>query len=184
MLVDHVPPLKRTDDVGNYTEIEEWIQGGRVDLGFLRLPTLPGFDTISLEKDKLMVIMAETHPLTACELVPVAELCKYPFMLLEKGAKAEVSEIFERAGLEPNVFFTTWDDYAIMSMVENGLGISILPQLILKRVPYRIISKEIDVPAFRQIGLALRDKETASEAVKRFLGYLSYKDIRPVEASM
>ena len=54
-------------------------------------------------------------------------------MLLEKGAKAEVSEIFERCNLTPKVRFTTWDDYAIMSMVESGLGISILPRLILKR---------------------------------------------------
>lgn len=38
--------------------------------------------------------------------------------------------------LTPNVHFTTWDDYAIMSMVEGGLGISMLPQLILKRVSY------------------------------------------------
>jgi DNA-binding transcriptional LysR family regulator len=56
-----------------------------------------------------------------------------------------------------NLVIYTWDDYAIMSMVESGLGISILPQLILKRVPYHIVKKEMDVPAYRSIGLALRD---------------------------
>ena len=96
-------------------------------------------------------------------------------MLLEKGAKAEISEIFERAGLTPRVRFTTWDDYAVMSMVESGLGVSILPQLILKRIPYRIAARELDVPAYRNIGLALRDKKTASLAVKRFLEYLQYR---------
>lgn len=35
--------------------------------------------------------------------------------------------------LTPKVHFTKWDNYAIMSMAENGLGVSILPQLILKR---------------------------------------------------
>lgn len=75
----------------------------------------------------------------------------------------------------PKVHFTTWDDYAIMSMVESGLGISILPQLILKRVPYKIIAKELDVPAYRNIGLALRDKKTASLAVKKFMDYLKYR---------
>ncbi len=103
------------------------------------------------------------------------KLCEEPFMLLEKGAKTEVSEIFETCGLTPNVHFTTWDDYAIMSMVESGLGLSILPQLILKRVPYKIIAKELDVPAYRRIGLALRSRETASLAVKRFLDYLQYR---------
>lgn len=96
-------------------------------------------------------------------------------MLLEKGAKAEVSEIFEKNGLSPRVYFTTWDDYAIMSMVESGLGIAILPELILKRVPYRIITKELTVPAYRNIGLALRDKKTVSLAVKRFIDYLEYR---------
>ncbi|MBQ6852004.1 MAG: LysR family transcriptional regulator [Oscillospiraceae bacterium] len=161
--------------LGDYTEIEEWIHTGRVDCGFLRLPTHPDFETIFLEKDKLMAIIPENHPLKDCDSFPVTALCDEPFMLLEKGAKAEISEIFERNNLTPNVKFTTWDDYAVMSMVESGLGIAILPELILKRVPYKIIAKELDVPAYRNIGLALRDKKTASLAVKRFIEYLQYK---------
>ena len=161
--------------LGDYTEIEEWIHTGRVDCGFLRLPTHPDFETIFLEKDRLMAIIPENHPLKDSDRFPVAALCDEPFMLLEKGAKAEISEIFERNNLTPNVKFTTWDDYAVMSMVESGLGIAILPELILKRVPYRIIAKELDVPAYRNIGLALRDKKTASLAVKRFIEYLQYR---------
>ena len=161
--------------LGDYTEIEEWIHTGRVDCGFLRLPTHPDFETIFLEKDKLMAIIPENHPLKESEKFPVTALCNEPFMLLEKGAKAEISEIFERNNLTPNVKFITWDDYAVMSMVESGLGIAILPELILKRVPYRIIVKELDVPAYRNIGLALRDKKTASLAVKRFIEYLQYR---------
>lgn len=161
--------------LGDYTEIEEWIHTGRVDCGFLRLPTHPDFETIFLEKDKLMAIIPENHPLKDCDKFPVTALCDEPFMLLEKGAKAEISEIFKRNNLTPNVKFTTWDDYAVMSMVESGLGIAILPELILKRVPYKIIAKELDVPAYRNIGLALRDKKTASLAVKRFIDYLQYR---------
>ena len=161
--------------LGDYTEIEKWILEGRVDCGFLRLPTHPELETIFLEKDQLMAIIPEHHHLVTSEKFPVTALCNEPFMLLEKGAKAEVSEIFEKNGLTPKVHFTTWDDYAIMSMVESGLGISILPQLILKRIPYKIIAKELDVPAYRNIGLALRNRKTASLAVKRFMEYLQYR---------
>lgn len=161
--------------LGDYTEIEEWILEGRVDCGFLRLPAHPDLETIFLEQDQLVAIIPENHPLADCEKFPVSALCNEPFMLLEKGAKAEVTEIFEKCNLTPKVHFTTWDDYAIMAMVESGLGISIMPQLILKRTPYKIIAKELDVPAYRKIAFALRSKKNASLAVKRFLEYLKYR---------
>lgn len=161
--------------LGDYTEIENWISEGRVDCGFLRLPAHPDLETYFLEQDKLLVVLPENHALAGCSRFPVKALADYPFMLLEKGAKAEISEIFERCNVTPKIHFTTWDDYAIMSMVESGLGISILPQLILQRVPYKIITKELDVPAFRNIGLALRSKKNSSLAVKRFLEYIEYR---------
>ncbi|MBS7008345.1 LysR family transcriptional regulator [Anaerostipes sp.] len=161
--------------LGDYTEIESWISEGRVDFGFLRLPTLPDLETIFLEQDQLMAVLPEHHPLAGCSRFPMKALCDEPFMLLEKGAKAEISEIFERCQLTPKVQFTTWDDYAIMSMVESGLGISILPKLILQRIPYRIAAKELEQPAYRSIGLAFRDRKGMSLAVKRFLDYLEYR---------
>lgn len=97
-------------------------------------------------------------------------------MLLKKGSKSEISAIFERNHLHPQVNFTILEDYAIMSMVENGLGSSILPELILRRTPYRIVAKELEVPAYRNIGLAMRSKELLPTAAKRFLEYLPYKE--------
>lgn len=158
--------------LGDYAEIEEWILDGRVDCGFLRLPTRREFETIFLEQDRLLAVLPENHALAKLERVPVAALCSEPFMLLEKGGRADAAEIFERCGLLPRVRFTTWDDYAIMSMAESGLGVSILPELILRRVPYRIAVRPLEIPAYRKIGVALRSKKTASLAVKRFLEYL------------
>ena len=60
-------------------------------------------------------------------------------------------------------------------MVEHGLGISILPELILKRIPYRIVAKPLDVPAYREIGLALRNRKNVSLTVKRFLNDWEYQ---------
>ncbi|WP_457982329.1 LysR family transcriptional regulator [Bacillus paralicheniformis] len=163
--------------LGDYTEIESWILNGRVDFGFVRLPSKPDLDTIFVEQDRLLVVMPLNHPLANCGKFPIDNLLNSPFMLLEKGAKAEISEIFEMHQISPQVNFTTWDDYAIMSMVENGLGISILPELILKRIPHKIIAKELEIPAFRNIGIATRDQKSLSLASKEFLEYLSYRNI-------
>lgn len=95
--------------LGDYTEIENWILEGRVDCGFLRLPANAELETSFLEQDKLLVVLPETHPLADCDRFPVNALCDYPFMLLEKGAKAEISEIFEKCNLAPKIHFTTWD---------------------------------------------------------------------------
>jgi DNA-binding transcriptional LysR family regulator len=162
--------------LGDYTEIENWIIEGRVDFGFLRLPTKAEIETIFLEQDRLLVVIPQDHPLVNCERFPIDGLLKSPFMLLEKGAKAEISEIFEKHYISPQVNFTTWDDYAIMAMVENGLGISILPELILQRIPHKIIAKELEVPAFRNIGVAMREQKSLSIASNKFLEYLSYRN--------
>ncbi|MCI8387827.1 MAG: LysR family transcriptional regulator [Clostridiales bacterium] len=158
--------------LGDYSEIEEWIANGRVDCGFLRLPTTPDFETTFLKRDELRIILPKSHPLADVEIFPIESICDYPFILLEHGSKTEVSELFERFSISPRVHFTTWDDYAIMSMVESGLGISILPSLILQRIPYDIVSKKLSVPAYRDIALTLKDKKTASLAVKRFIDYI------------
>lgn len=162
--------------LGDYTEIEAWISNGRVDCGFLRLPTNSEFETIFLEQDRLLAVLPENHYLAENKSVSVADLCNEPFMLLEKGAKSEISEIFEKSGFVPQTHFTTWDDYAIMSMIESGLGISVLPELILKRIPYKVVAKELDTPAYRNIGLAYRSKKTLSLAVKKFIEYLDYRN--------
>lgn len=158
--------------LGDYTEIEKWIIERRVDFGFLRLPTLSQFETMFLAQDELMVVLPEAHPMAEADVFPMAALCKEPFLLLEKDKNIVVSDIFRKNQLKPDIRFTTWDDYAIMSMVEAGLGISILPSLVLQRIPYRIVIKKLEMLAYRKIGIAMPDKRQCSKAVKEFIKYL------------
>lgn len=159
--------------LGDYLEIEQWVLDGRVDCGFLRLLAHAQLQTTFLARDRLLAVLPEGHALAGRERVPLALLAEEPFLLLQKGANDEILQMFRKQGLTPDVRFTTWDDYAIMSMAENGLGVSILPELILRRCPYRIVLRELDPPEWRDIGVAVRSQDDLPLAVERFLGYVS-----------
>ncbi len=108
--------------------------------------------TISLEKDEYVAVLPVGHQLTGKDMLDPRDLEGQPFMLLEYGGKTEVSELLEKNHVKPDIRFTTWDDYAILSMVESGLGIGILPRLILRRIPYRVEIRSLSEPFFREIG--------------------------------
>lgn len=158
--------------LGDYTEIENWILEGRVDFGFLRLPSKANLETVFLEQDRLLVVMPQDHPLAECNKFPINELLNSPFILLEEGMNSDLTSVFNKHHISPQVHFTTCDDSAIISMVESGLGISILPELVLQRIAYQITAKELEVPAYRKIGIAMREQKALSLSVKRFLEYL------------
>ncbi len=79
-----------------------------------------------------------------------------------------MSDLLARFDIHPNVRFTTWEDYAILSMVEKGLGIDILPQMILQRIPYEVEVRPLATPYYREIGLAMKDRKRLSPAEKNF----------------
>ena len=162
--------------LGDYEEVEHWLDEGRVDCGFLRLPTLPKFDTTLLKQDEYKVVLPMGHPLAAKGTVTVEDLNDLPFLLLEHGGKTEVSDLLERAHVRPDIRFTTWEDFAIMAMVEKGMGVSILPGLILQRIPYQIEIRPLQQPYYRPIGLAMKKQAHPTPAVQKFIEYLPSRE--------
>ena len=158
--------------LGDYSEIEGWLCDGRVDCGFLRLPTMPDFETMELVKDEYKVVLPPGHPLAQYETVEIEKLNGMPFLLLEHGGKTEVSDLLERHHVKPDISFTTWEDFAIMAMVERGLGVSILPDMILRRIPYTLEIRPLKVPYYRTIGLAFKDSKNLAPATRKFIEYL------------
>ena len=145
--------------MGDYSEIESWVADGLVDFGFLPYPPQEPREDLAREvvaTDELMAVVPQGHELAAREAISLAELAAEPFILLERGSDNEISPLFETAGLSLSVCLSTWDDYAIMSMVENDLGVSILPNLILTRCPYRIERRPLDPPVTRDLAAVYR----------------------------
>ena len=142
----------------------------------MRLPTRPAFAALSLKQDEYKVVLPKGHPLAKCAAIEPRSLDGQPFLLLEHGGKTEVSDLLARFGVHPNVRFTTWEDYAILSMVEKGLGVGVLPQMILQRIPYEVEVRPLTTPYYREIGLAMKDPARLSPAAKKFLEYLPLRE--------
>ncbi len=158
--------------IGGYAELGQWVHEGTVDCAFTNLIYSDELDCIPLEEDRYLAVLPKGHELARLGTVPIASLCSEPFMLLENAASRDVSELFERNGLKPRVHFTTWEDYAIMSMVESGFGVGMLPELILRRIVYDIEIRPTDKTVTRSLGVILRDRRSAPSAVKKFLEYV------------
>lgn len=97
-------------------------------------------------------------------------------MLLEHGGKTEVSDLLGSYHVRPDIRFTTWEDFAIMAMAEKGMGISILPDLILKRVPYKIEIRPLEEPYYRSVGLAMKSRKNLTPAIQKFIEYLPLRE--------
>ena len=159
--------------VGSYKEIEEKIKLHELDCAFLPIPTFdPELQYIYLKSDAFKLVVPKGHPLTKYEIVPHKELNNYPFILIEEKGDSEVTKFLEDHNLHPNLFLSTWDDYVTMSMVESGLGISLMSTTILINCPFKIEIKEMDVPFDRKIGFVYSRTTSVSKALERFMDYL------------
>ena len=86
--------------LGDYTEIEDWIAQGRVDCGFLRLPTRPDFDTIPLGRDRLLAILPQNHPLTQYDR-PLPPWRRNPSCCWKRGPRPRSPRCSSATGSSP-----------------------------------------------------------------------------------
>lgn len=154
---------------GDYTSIQEWIKTGAIDFGFVNPKAVSGMETTVLKEGSMLAVLPEKHPLAEKEVVPLETLAAEPFILLEEGHYYEPLEAFKSIGVSPNIKYTIHDDYAIMTMVEAGLGVSILAELILHRTNYQIVLRPTDPPISRTIAIGYRDKNSLPMASRRFI---------------
>lgn len=154
---------------GDYTSIQDWIKTGVIDFGFVNPKAVSGIETLALKEGEMLAVLPEGHPLAAVETVPLAALANEPFILLEEGHYYEPLEAFREAGVTPNIKYTIHDDYAIMTMVEAGLGVSILAELILHRTHYRLALRKTEPPITRTIAIGYKNQASLSMASRRFI---------------
>ncbi|MFR5091906.1 MAG: LysR family transcriptional regulator substrate-binding protein [Adlercreutzia equolifaciens] len=144
--------------VGDYTEIEEWIADGTVDCGFVLLPLRTDARLIARasEEDEFLAVLPRDHELAGAGVFPVERLAEFPLLSPASESDDELLEFLIRWGVRPTTRLTSWDDRAILSMVEYGMGVSVLSRLMLRGLSQNVVTLPLSDPVFRTIGVAYR----------------------------
>ena len=157
---------------GDYHDVEQWLEEGAVDLGFVSLPTRAPGKVTPLMEDRLLVILPKDHPLASLDSFPIGYARQETFISLLESSDHDLRRALDAEGIRPHIRFITKDDYAIIAMVEQGLGIAIMPELLLQGRRDNIAALELKPQASRTIALAVTESGRQSPATRLFADYV------------
>lgn len=158
---------------GDNNSIPEWIRTSEIDFGFVNLDVLlSASETRFIKEREYRAVLPLCHPLANAPYVTLEDLAKDPFLVIEEGSLSKPLEAFRQAGLEPSVRLRVHDDYSILSMVETGIGVSILPELVLRKTNYKVAIRPLHPVVTRKIGLVAKGNNELPIASKYFIDFL------------
>ena len=156
----------------SYVEIESNIRHGKVDCGFVRLPTVHDLQVHFLMRDELVAVLPPEHPLAEAPVFPVEQLADAPFIRLREKEDLEVSNFLDRIPYAPDFCYEVSSDHTALSMVEQGLGITITHSLIAKNPRYRVVCKRFDREQCRDIAIATAKNARLAGSTKLFVDHV------------
>lgn len=158
-------------DEGNEQEIADWISSHKVDIGFTSFQERQTCEFIPVYKDPMLAVMPENHPFTKYEKIPIEWFENTPFIVSEYTHVNEVHQLLKASHVKPDIKYIMSNDFSILSMIEHNLGLSILPELIIKDRNYRFEARPLSPSASRTLGIAAISLENLSPAAKTFTKY-------------
>lgn len=157
---------------GDYTNISQWIKEGRIDFGFLSPDAVSGLQILPLYKDEMVAVLPEHHPLALKSVVSLKELAVCPNILLDEGELSVPMNAYEKLGLEPDIQYRVYDDYSIMTMIEQELGVSILYRTVVQGLKRSCAIRPLVETVERTVAVACRNKSTLPMASRYFLDFI------------
>lgn len=146
---------------------------GNCDFAFTESCNFPKLKYVPLIKEDNMAVLPKGHRLSKYDVIPLEELLKEPFLLNNFSEKeAPLLAFIESKGLLAKVILRIEDNTAIMEMVERGVGVSILPQMVLDDERFQIDIRRTDPMTSRSIYLAYMNKRVMPLAAVRFMEYV------------
>ncbi len=148
-----------------YTLLSE----GKMDVIFVSRQEPGPYDWVHLKDDAMYAVLPRDYPCESYASFPLREFDGKDFLMPAQGFDKDILRIFDREGVRANVQPTVLDDAAVVSMVEHGLGISMMTELTLKGRTDRVLTLPVEPAASRELGLAVRSLAEAPEMVQKFI---------------
>ncbi len=155
---------------GSTMQLEIWLGEGRVDLCMFSLFHDRNLEGFEIMQDPFYAVLPKDHPLAKLDVVPLSLLAKEPFIMYktEGGMDRDEGKVIKRMK-DIHFMFSSNYEYAVIGMVEHGLGVCVMPGLILKGHDSCVAVRPIDPPISRSLGIAVRSMKELSPAMKRFI---------------
>ena len=131
--------------MGSVEEVYRWVREGRVDMAFASRQESSTLDWTPLKPDPLLAIAAS---------LDVRRLEGQEFLMPSLGFHLDIMRALDCCGVTPIIRDTQVSDTVIISMVEHGLGVSILSRLVLKGRSDDVLALPLNPPAVRELGVA------------------------------
>ena len=131
------------------TDQIQMLSDGSLDIGFLRLPIgeHPELDVVRVHREPFVVVTPLSHKLAKRKRVALHELSGQDFVMYERsyapGFHDLIFGLLRDAGVIPNVCQTAGQMPTLISLVDSGMGISILPASAVKHSGASVVACEI-----------------------------------------
>jgi DNA-binding transcriptional LysR family regulator len=93
---------------------------------------LSGLLTVPLLDDDVHVALPASHPLAGNDRIELADLADSPWIAGCPRCRGHLLWLAQRAGFTPRVGFATDDYVAVLGLVAAGLGVALVPGLVLR----------------------------------------------------
>lgn len=157
---------------GEYTSIPQWIRQGEIDFGFVNQDAVEGMKTRLLYEDHMLAVLPQGHRLEGKSSLTLQDISTEPLILLDEGEHSVLLDAFHSAGLTPNLAYEVYDDYSILSMVRQGLGISVLYEKVVAGFEQGLSLRPIQESPRRRVALSWLSWDTMPYAARRFAEFL------------
>ena len=168
--VDH-PKVQITLKEGGIKELENWLLQRDVDLILCSNQEKKNYEFYPLRNDELMAVLPYEYGF-AGNAFPLKEFERIPSILPESDVDSDIYSLFHKHHITPNIRFTAKDNLTIMAMVEQNLGISIVPSLALGDNHRNVKIVPIEQESERQLGIGLLDEKILSPLAEKFYIFL------------